>query len=143
MLAAGAGNDLVRGEDGHEVQLEREREGCLGRASVKTQKRRVRRPFETAEAGNAREPVPRHVVGAAVDPHARASHASVVLRYGDAALALEIVDDGSGHGAGGAGRGIIGMRERAALFDGELVAGPRAERGYAVSATLPLGESGP
>ena len=41
-----------------------------------------------------------------------------------------------------AGRGIIGMRERAALFGGELVAGPRAERGYAVSATLPLGAPG-
>ena len=74
--------------------------------------------------------------------HARASHADIALRYADAALALEIVDDGSGHGADGAGRGIIGMRERAALFGGELVAGPRAERGYAVTATLPLREPG-
>jgi signal transduction histidine kinase len=75
--------------------------------------------------------------------HARASHADIALRYADAALALEIVDDGSGHGTDGAGRGVIGMRERTALFGGELVAGPRPERGYAVSATLPLGEAGP
>jgi signal transduction histidine kinase len=74
--------------------------------------------------------------------HARASRAEVALRYGDASLELEVVDDGSGSGAarGGAGRGLIGMRERAALFGGELLAGPRPGGGFGVRATLPLGE---
>jgi signal transduction histidine kinase len=71
--------------------------------------------------------------------HARASKADVALRYGDASLELEVLDDGSGTGAGGAGRGIIGMRERAALFGGELLAGPRPSGGFAVRARLPLG----
>jgi signal transduction histidine kinase len=75
--------------------------------------------------------------------HAGASRADVALCYGAAGLELEVVDDGSGEGAGGAGRGIIGMRERAGLFGGELLAGPRPSGGFAVRATLPLGEPPP
>jgi signal transduction histidine kinase len=71
--------------------------------------------------------------------HAQASKADVALRYGGASLELEVVDDGSGAGAGGAGRGIIGMRERAALFGGRLDAGRRPSGGFAVRATLPIG----
>ncbi|XVU25274.1 sensor histidine kinase [Actinoplanes sp. CA-054009] len=37
-----------------------------------------------------------------------------------------------------AGHGLIGMRERAALFGGELVAGPRAGGGFTVTCRLPL-----
>jgi signal transduction histidine kinase len=70
--------------------------------------------------------------------HAHASKADVALRYGDASLELEVLDDGSGTGAGGTGRGIIGMRERAALFGGELLAGSRPSGGFAVRARLPL-----
>jgi signal transduction histidine kinase len=73
--------------------------------------------------------------------HARASKADVALRYGDASLELEVLDDGSGTGGGGSGRGIIGMRERTALFGGELLAGPRPGGGFAVRATLPFGGS--
>ena len=76
--------------------------------------------------------------------HARASRAAVALRYGNASLELEVVDDGSGAGGGGgAGRGLIGMRERAALFGGELAAGPRPPGGFGVRATLPLAEPAP
>ncbi len=37
------------------------------------------------------------------------------------------------------GRGLIGMRERVALFRGELAAGPSREGGFVVRARLPLG----
>ena len=49
--------------------------------------------------------------------------------------------------AGEPGHGIVGMRERAAGVGGTLDAGPTADGGYAVRATLPLrateGEDGP
>ncbi|MEU4241465.1 histidine kinase [Actinoplanes sp. NPDC026619] len=41
-----------------------------------------------------------------------------------------------GHDVGGVGQGLIGMRERVAMFGGELVAGPGAEGGWTVAATL-------
>jgi signal transduction histidine kinase len=78
--------------------------------------------------------------------HARAEHAVVTLDYAPRALELEVVDDGSGPGSGGdngnepAGHGLVGMRERVALFGGELHAAP-VERGggYRVHASLPVG----
>ncbi|MGW3401594.1 hypothetical protein ACWDPI_08355, partial [Streptomyces zhihengii] len=45
-----------------------------------------------------------------------------------------------GDAAGGSGYGITGMRERAALLDGRLTAGPRPEGGFRVAAWLPLPE---
>jgi signal transduction histidine kinase len=47
-------------------------------------------------------------------------------------------DDASRRGGpvGGGGLGITGMRERAAAFGGTLAAGPRAEGGWQVTATL-------
>src|SRR6266545_312875 len=57
--------------------------------------------------------------------HAQASHVSVLVRYGTGAVELAVVDDGAGPATGGGerGNGIIGMRERAALFGGKLEAG--------------------
>jgi signal transduction histidine kinase len=75
--------------------------------------------------------------------HAGPARARVVLRYGDHDLRLEVVDDGRGLAAdapasNGGGHGLVGMRERVAIFGGELQAGPRTGGGYVVSARLPL-----
>ena len=43
--------------------------------------------------------------------------------------------------ADGAGHGIAGMRERAAMLGGTLDAGPLPEGGFRVRARLPLGAS--
>jgi signal transduction histidine kinase len=80
--------------------------------------------------------------------HARATRAEVDLRWTDAALHLEITDDGtatpvrvpSSHGAG-SGAGLVGMRERARLVGGSLDAGPLPAGGFRVAARLPLAAS--
>ena len=74
--------------------------------------------------------------------HASAGCAEVVVRRLPDLLELEIVDDGcgpaAGHASAGAGRGIAGMRERAAMLGGTLEAGPRPDGGFRVHARLPL-----
>jgi signal transduction histidine kinase len=77
--------------------------------------------------------------------HGRASSARVELRFGEYVLEVEIVDDGTASGESngdtGRGHGLIGMRERAAVFGGELQAGPRSQGGFAVRASIPLDEA--
>ncbi|MGW0194785.1 sensor histidine kinase [Nonomuraea sp. NPDC003201] len=74
--------------------------------------------------------------------HADARHCQVVLDYAPDELRVDITDDGRGTAttaaSPGSGYGIAGMRERAALLDGCLSAGPRPEGGFRVTATLPL-----
>jgi signal transduction histidine kinase len=73
--------------------------------------------------------------------HAGRAHATVTLGYRPDALELTIADSGEG-GASPAdpgGHGLIGMRERAAMFGGTLTAGPRDGRGFEVHASLPYG----
>jgi signal transduction histidine kinase len=56
-------------------------------------------------------------------------------------LALDIRDDGAGNGAdpaSSAGHGLIGMRERVALFGGELRTGRNPAGGFSVHARLPF-----
>jgi signal transduction histidine kinase len=74
--------------------------------------------------------------------HAGATSAEVVLRFDPRALELDVLDDGQGDSASanGAGHGLIGMRERAALYGGTIETGPRNGGGYAVHARLPLGD---
>jgi signal transduction histidine kinase len=73
--------------------------------------------------------------------HAGRAHAQVVVRYGKSAVELEILDDGIGApaSANGTGHGLIGMRERTALYGGSLEAGSRPDAGFRVCAHLPLG----
>jgi signal transduction histidine kinase len=72
--------------------------------------------------------------------HAGDAHATVHIRYGADSLELEIVDDGAGapvHVSSG-GHGLVGMRERVALYGGRLDASRPASGGFAVRVVLPL-----
>jgi len=77
-----------------------------------------------------------------ITKHAGAANAQVVLRYREGQLDVEVLDNGPGRWADGdRGFGLIGMRERAALHGGSLEAGPGDGGGFAVRATLPIGEA--
>jgi signal transduction histidine kinase len=68
--------------------------------------------------------------------------ARVLVRYTPDGVDLEIADDGDGSGPGsGSGHGLVGMRERAAIYGGRLEAGPGPDGGFAVHARLPLERS--
>jgi signal transduction histidine kinase len=75
--------------------------------------------------------------------HAAATHAAVRLGYGPTALRIEITDDGRGPRGGHPGHGLIGMRERVALYGGEFEAGAGPGGGFRVRAVLPLGNDVP
>jgi signal transduction histidine kinase len=74
--------------------------------------------------------------------HAGAARASVRIRYSDTQVELEVADDGHGRNgaAGASGHGLVGLRERVALYGGTLESGPAHEGGWRLSATLPLEE---
>ena len=71
--------------------------------------------------------------------HAKGAHADVVIRYIDGLVQLEITDDGVGspNGTPG-GHGLVGMRERVAVYGGTLEAGPREGGGFVLRAVLPM-----
>jgi len=66
----------------------------------------------------------------------------VSIGYPGSAVVIEICDQGprvrGRSGENGPGHGLIGMRERVAVFGGRLTAGPQAGGGFRVSATLPF-----
>ena len=71
--------------------------------------------------------------------HARPPRAHVRVAYEPDAIVVEVRDEGqSGNDAGPAGRGLTGMRERVALYGGELELRRAAEGGYLVRARLPV-----
>jgi signal transduction histidine kinase len=86
--------------------------------------------------------------------HAPGSTVQVRLYYGEAALVIEVRNNGRARDgqaaperqrwAGvGAGHGIIGMRERAAMLGGHLEARPTKDDEFLVTAALPLTSDGP
>ncbi len=74
-------------------------------------------------------------------PQARAW---VRIQYAERQLRVEVEDDGRGLAAGlgrsgaGNGHGLMGMRERVALYGGDLRIGPRSGGGFEVRARFPL-----
>lgn len=73
--------------------------------------------------------------------HAGEAQAAVRVAYGRESLELEIVDDGAGVPApatAGGGHGLVGMRERVALYGGRFEADRRASGGFVVRVLLPI-----
>lgn len=64
-----------------------------------------------------------------------------VVRISSDAVDIDVVDEGKTVApSDGIGRGLVGMRERVALFGGSIDAGRREEGGYAVHAHLPIAD---
>ena len=78
--------------------------------------------------------------------HAGKPRTTVRLDYAEADLVVEVADAGrpipaagpASGGVPGSGRGLLGLRERIALYGGELDAGPRPGGGWLVRARLPV-----
>ena len=75
--------------------------------------------------------------------HAPGSSVRVVIERGAGAVEVEIIDSGGlGSGSDGSGFGLDGLAERIRSLGGAFAAGPRAEGGFAVRATVPEIRSG-
>jgi signal transduction histidine kinase len=75
--------------------------------------------------------------------HAPAATASVTVHYDEAAVRVQVADDGqepvpAGTTAGPAAHGLIGMRERAGIYGGTVTAGPGPQGGFEVDLTIPV-----
>ena len=69
---------------------------------------------------------------------------TVLLQWTATSLVLEVSDDGRGAAAesDGAGQGVVGMHERAAMLGGTLTVGPRPGGGFRMRAEIPLPPEG-
>jgi signal transduction histidine kinase len=68
------------------------------------------------------------------------AHTAVHVRYGADSLEIKILDDGRGRGpeVEEGGHGLVGMRERVAVYGGTLDAGRQPAGGFAVRVLLPI-----
>ncbi|MCI4065763.1 sensor histidine kinase [Micromonospora sp. R77] len=77
--------------------------------------------------------------------HAAPTTCRVAVEVVAGVLRVEVTDDGPPDRAAtlpGAGRGLVGMRERVVLYGGTLTTGPRPEGGFRVHASVPVTPSG-
>jgi signal transduction histidine kinase len=75
--------------------------------------------------------------------HAGASRAAVDLVHEPDLVRVTVVDDGRGvaaPGTGATGQGLVGMRERVAVYGGQPTAGPAPGGGFRVDATFPVAQ---
>lgn len=74
--------------------------------------------------------------------HVGRTRARVLVTHAENVLSVEVTDDGPrdgrGERAGDPGWGLVGIRERAALFGGTADIGPRPEGGFRVSVRIPV-----
>ena len=83
--------------------------------------------------------------------HAHATHADVRVRYAPSRLDVEVVDNGRGLPRNRAvngtspsgGHGLVGIRERVALYGGTVELGPSSSGGVRLAVSLPLKETTP
>ncbi|MET7484459.1 ATP-binding protein [Streptomyces sp. NPDC005538] len=74
--------------------------------------------------------------------HAHATAIGIDVRHEDGVLRLTVADDGVGGADPDGGTGLLGLRDRVAVFDGEMTVSSAPGRGTVVSATLVTGSSG-
>lgn len=75
--------------------------------------------------------------------HAAGARVEVTVDHTPTAVHVEVTDTGgtpTPAAASGTGRGLLGLRERLAVYGGSLQAGPRPTGGYLVRAVIPLGD---
>ena len=73
--------------------------------------------------------------------HAAGASAAVRVDHGADRLHIEVTDTGgqrAGSADAGSGRGLMGLRDRVAMYGGTLKSGPRVTGGFRVEATIPL-----
>ena len=73
-----------------------------------------------------------------VRKHAHASAVEVALEYGDASARLAVRDNGVGSDDANGGFGLVGVRERALLLNGQVMVSTAKGEGFRLEIELPV-----